>query len=208
MLESASRQGDALAAYEAAVEAVPGDAALWGEFALYQERQGKTETAVAVLERALERLPRMQALRRQYAETLFKLGRHEQAAKAYEELLKGSKTPDVAALNNLAILYTDALSQVDRAVSLAERAYSLVRRPEVADTLGWALLQRGKPEDLERAEPLLAEAARKLSSASVHYHYGALLLRRGRAAQGKAELQRALAAGPFPQAEQARALLR
>ncbi len=135
------------------------------------------------------------------AENLMAHGRSQEAIAAYEAILQ--QTPDNAiVLNNLAGLY---LGQGDaRARATAERALKLVPdSPAIQDTLGWLLIEQGKPaEGLE----LLRKALGKLpKNDGVRYHYAIALIRTGNKAGGQRELEALLRDAPrSPLAEAAR----
>ena len=82
-----------------------------------------------------------------------------EARDAYEKLL--ASAPNFApALNNLAVLYSDNLGQLDKAYDLAKKAReNAPNDPHSADTLGWILYKKG---DYSSALPLLQESAGKL----------------------------------------------
>jgi tetratricopeptide (TPR) repeat protein len=96
------------------------------------------------------------------------LGEFARARDAYEQCL-ALQPEALAALNNLAVLYTERVVNLDRALELATRARQLAPgRPEIADTLGWILLKRGEPA---RALDLIKEAAAKLpNDPSIQFH--------------------------------------
>ena len=49
------------------------------------------------------------------------------------------------ALNNLAVLYSDDLGQLDKAYDLAKKAREVAPNdPHIADTLGWILYKEGR----------------------------------------------------------------
>ena len=133
------------------------------------------------------------------------MGQLEDGAAHHEKLLE-ERPNDVGILNNLAWTYHRLGDP--RAVSIAERAYSLA--PNVAatiDTLGWILVQQGNPE---RGLPLLREAhARASRESAVRYHLAVALNQLGRVDEARTELEAALeGGGNFDGEAEARALLR
>jgi Tfp pilus assembly protein PilF len=83
----------------------------------------------------------------------------------YEQVLR-TKPDNVIALNNLAIVY--AARKDARALGLAQRAYRLARRADIADTLGWIMVGHGDSKD---ALPYLREAGSALpENMTVQYH--------------------------------------
>jgi tetratricopeptide (TPR) repeat protein len=91
-----------------------------------------------------------------------------EARDAYEKLLTAAPN-FVAALNNLAVLYSEDLGQLDKAYDLAKRAREAApNEPHTADTLGWVLFKRG---EYRNALPLLRESEAKLpDQPSIQYH--------------------------------------
>ena len=96
---------------------------------------------------------------------------------------------NIVALNNLAWLYH---TQNDpRSVERAQQAYDLAPdRPEIADTLGWLLLENGDPE---RGLVLLQEAAGKAPHIpAIRYHRAVALAKNDRGEEARKELERLL----------------
>lgn len=94
-------------------------------------------------------------------------------------------------LNNLANILLNR-ADISEAVTLSETAYAL--NPDVAaivDTYAWAL---AKDEKYEQALKLLRRAyAMDSADPSIHYHLGYTLIKLGNLAEGKAQLETALA---------------
>jgi Tfp pilus assembly protein PilF len=172
------------------------------------EANNANAEASAALETAHKKLPDDALLTAALASRLAAVGQAERAAQLYEEVVKGAHG-DAAALNNLAMLYTDQLGDPARGVALAEQAYALAPAPAVMDTLGWALLKRGAPEDLKRAHTLLQSASRVLTSPTSKYHLGAVLIALGKPEEGQQIVKQALAqSDDFPEAAHARKLVK
>jgi tetratricopeptide (TPR) repeat protein len=92
------------------------------------------------------------------------------ARDAYEKLL--TVAPNSAlALNNLAILYSERLGELDKAYDLAKKANEAApNEPHLADTLGWILFKKG---DYRNALRLLQESADKLpDNPTIQSHLG------------------------------------
>lgn len=149
-----------------------------------------------------DNVPALMQLGAIYQET----GRNEEARDCYERInrLDSSFAP---ALNNLAILFAEALGQPDKAYEIATQARTLL--PEegaVADTLGWIVLKR---KDYKRAFALLQEAAQALpDNPGVQYHLGVAAVNAGDALLARTSLERALGSGKnFSGKEEAARLL-
>ena len=134
------------------------------------------------------------------------------AAKQYKqaiaqlEVISKKEPNNVAALNNLAWAYQQ--DKDARALPTAERAFQMAgENPAVLDTLGWILVEQG---DTKRGVPLLQKAVSAApASSDIRYHLAYGLNKSGDKATARKELEQSLAGGkPFPQAEEARALLK
>lgn len=124
------------------------------------------------------------------------------ARDAYEKLLSINGN-NALALNNLAVVYSERLDQVDKALDLAKRARSAVpNNPSFADTLGWVMFRKG---DYRNALPLLQEGAAKLTDNSeVQYHLAMVNYMLGDEAAARAALQKAVQLpSAFPHKEEA-----
>ncbi len=129
-----------------------------------------------------------------YAEALMRRERFRDARIEYESL-RAAGNESVVLLNNLAMIYL-ALGD-PQAVEAAKRAHELA--PDawgVLDTYGWVLTQNEKPKE---GLAMLREAfARSSTSPEVRYHIGVALMKLGRNAAARDELQAALDEGrPF-----------
>jgi putative PEP-CTERM system TPR-repeat lipoprotein len=112
---------------------------------------------------------------------------------------------DAAALNNLAWVYQTAGDP--RAAEIAQRAHALAPgSPDIADTFGWILVQRG---ETDKGVPILRDAAAKLpNNPEVRYHLAAALVKSGDHDSGRRMLETLLESGDkFDGASDARALL-
>lgn len=114
-------------------------------------------------------------------------------ARAHAEALVAVLPGSQAALNNLAWIYQQLGDS--RALPTAEKAYAIdPRQPQIADTLGWILLETG---NTGRAVSLLEQAAKAApNDAEVQYHLAAALAKAGQKAQAKAILERLMSAAP------------
>ena len=132
-----------------------------------------------------------------------KAGRFPQAIEQYEYVI--SKAPsNVAVLNNLASAYDK--QKDSRAAATAEKAYQLApTNPVVLDTYGWILLEQG---NAAQAAQLLERAAGKAPDPTIRYHLAVALSKSGDKSKARKELEDIIrAAKPFPEEQEARALL-
>jgi putative PEP-CTERM system TPR-repeat lipoprotein len=177
-------------------------------------REGATELAVlhysrgnfpegsAVLTTWLARHPADLGARLMLANSHLQAGDNAQAIIEYEKMLPST---NAILLNNLAWLYSEKGDS--RALETARKAReSAPQSAEIADTLGWILVEAGKSQE---ALDYLRQAARELKdNPSVQYHLGVAHFNLGNEAEARVALQSALAEGKsFPEASEARRTL-
>lgn len=124
----------------------------------------------------------------------------------YEELISIDNLFDKATVyNNLANI--EASEDLQKALFYAQEARTLsANSPEILDTYGWILAQKG---DFEEALPYLRKAySFNAVDPNIMYHLGVVLLKQGKNAQAKIELANALASErPFENRAEAERLL-
>jgi tetratricopeptide (TPR) repeat protein len=131
------------------------------------------------------------------------LKHYNDARDAYEKVL-GFAPNFGPALNNVAVLYSDYLGQLDKAYDFAKKAREVSpNNPQVTDTLGWILYKKGEYSD---ALPLLQESAGKLpDDPAVHFHLGMVQYMLGQDDSARTALQKAVdASAEFPDKPDAR----
>ena len=120
-----------------------------------------------------------------------RLNESTKARDAYERLLS-IKSDSPHAQNNLAVLYTERLGELEKGYELAQSARVL--RPEdpaIADTLGWILYKKG---NYQEALTILSEAASKLAdNPEVQFHLGMASYMMGKMDEARAAFARATA---------------
>lgn len=122
------------------------------------------------------------------------------------EAISKQEPDNAVALNNLAWAYQQEKDA--RALPTAERAYKLAGdNAGVLDTLGWILVEQG---NTSRGVPLLQQAVSVApAAAEIRFHLGYGLNKSGDKVNARKQLEQSLAGGGnFPQADQARALLK
>jgi tetratricopeptide (TPR) repeat protein len=119
------------------------------------------------------------------------MGDFAKARDSYEKALAVDPS-SIPALNNLAYIYSEKLSNLDRAAELARKAHELIpTEPSVADTLGWVLYRQGKYQE---AVDLLAQSAAKApENGEIQYHFGMANYMMGRSEEARAALEKAVA---------------
>jgi putative PEP-CTERM system TPR-repeat lipoprotein len=161
------------AAYEAGFAKRQSSELLRG-IARAQAQGPKPATALPTLASWLEKQPDDREARLLYANLLTDAKEFDRAI-AECERLRATDPKNPIVLNNLAWLYF--LKADGRAMSTADEAYALAPgSPTTADTLGWILVQSG---DIQRALPLLRQAAASSPKPVPRYHFAVALSRSG-----------------------------
>jgi len=193
----------AVTAYQSAYAKTPNSQTAM-RLANAQWQAGEQETALATLRQWLASEPKDNRARLQYAMYLQEADRKAETIAEYEQLAE--RMPDNAmVLNNLAWFYHEIGDP--RARRYAERAYDKAPdNPEIADTLGWILVQQ---DEALRGLELLQKAANKLpDQPSVRYHLATVYAKLGRKDAARQELEKLKEiSSAFPEQEEARKLL-
>jgi putative PEP-CTERM system TPR-repeat lipoprotein len=166
---------------------------------------GKQKEAIAKLNAFLDQRNDVPALM-QLAAIHEQMKNYPAARDAYQALLTVAPN-SLAALNNLAVIYSEHLGDFDKAYELAKRGRDVApNEPHAADTLGWVLFRKG---DYANALPLAQESAAKLPDlAEVQFHLGMTRYMLGQEAPARIALQKAVDAGAdFPGKDEALARL-
>ena len=156
---------------------------------LLQER-GETDASIERFEKAAALQPKFAPLRTLIGNLYLEKGDLEQARKSYEQALAIDPNFPVAA-GNLAWVYAEEDTNLDVAVSLAQKAKQLLPDLDsVSDTLAWVYYKKG---NYSGAVPLLQECVEKApKQASYRYHLGMALLAGGEKDKAKEQLEAAL----------------
>jgi tetratricopeptide (TPR) repeat protein len=200
----AGRDGEGQAEFQKALELDPAYPRAKAGRATLLARSGDKAGAIALFDEAAKESGADVAPAYAAAQLVLESGDAAGAKTRYEAIVQ--KAPGHAgARNDLAWLLATSKQELDRALALAEEAYRIDPSPEIADTLGYVLLQRG---DSERAVELFQTALEKQpTSASIRYHLGLALAQQGEKQRALETLRQALEAGPFPEAEAAKSEL-
>jgi putative PEP-CTERM system TPR-repeat lipoprotein len=167
-------------------------------------RSGDAAGALAELEAWLSKNPADRLGHHLAAMAHAEAGNFNAAARLYEGLVKRNAS-DAEALNGLAWTYFQLKDA--RALDMANAAYRLApQSPQVQDTLGWLLTNKG---ETRRGVELLSLAAKGLPAhPEVRYHLAVALYKDGKYAAARNELEAVLASGSsFRGASEAKSLL-
>lgn len=164
----------------------------WVNLAGVYVSQKDLAKAEGALKQGLVTNPGNAVLQYELANIYDAMGRGQDANPLYRTILAAYPNY-LPALNNIAINLAEG-NDLANARQYAEKAYQVDKRnPAVQDTYGWILILSN---ETGKGLPLLEQAARSLpGDPTVQYHFGAALIKAGKAEEGKRYLQRALASG-------------
>jgi len=157
-------------------------------------RKGDLTNAVTALEQAKKILPENAVVLSTLALALDGSGRKNEAQQAYEAAIKADQNNGVA-LNNLAFLIADSGGDLERALTLAQRAKQLLPNvAEVSDTLGLIYLRKNLSDNaIDIFRDLVTKQPNK---STFRYHLGMALSQKGDKPRAVQELQQALKESP------------
>jgi tetratricopeptide (TPR) repeat protein len=184
----------ALAEYTKALELMPKSPDLWMRMGDAQRLSGDTKNAVASFHKAKELAPNNPAPYLQLALTYETGGQRNEAKPLYEQVLRLQPNEPVA-LNNLAYMMADLGTDLDSAMTMAQKARQ--QRPnddDIADTLGWIYVKKNLSDsaiavyrDLVNKQP---------NRPTFRYHLALALAQKGDRPSAKKECEAALRAKP------------
>jgi len=191
------RYAEAVAIFKKTIQAQDKVADLHLRLAESQRLAGDQAGALESWKRASELAPNLIDPLLHRATTLDSMKRRTEARPLYEQVLKIQ--PDQAvALNNLAYLLAEEGTELDAALTLAQRAKQKAPNdPMISDTLGWIYIKKGLANN---ALPIFTELTAKFPAvATFHYHLAMAHSQRGDNVQAKRALEAALKANPQKQ---------
>lgn len=198
-----NRVDEAIRTMEQALQATPDRQLALGLYGLRRDN-GRMDQAVSGLEDWVRRNPDDVAARTVLADTY--LTRQDlKQAEAHYDILVQARPGDPALLNNAAWIAHELGSP--QALQYARRAHAAApAAPEIADTLGWILVQSG--ETAEGVELLRSAAAGAPSNQDVQYHLAYALRLTGAEDEAREILEKLVADDkPFAEREAAVELL-
>jgi tetratricopeptide (TPR) repeat protein len=202
---TAGDAGRAETLLQRAIAVAPAWMEAYGMLAQLYMSQNRLDAARAEYERMAERSPTDITSRTLVGMILLVQGRTDAAQRVFEDVVTRDPRAALAA-NNLAYMYAEAGTNLDRALGLAQAAKAeLPDDGDVSDTLGWVYYKRGLAT--LAVEPLEHAVWKEASNATFHYHLGLAYLKAGHE-KARATLARALELDPkSPLATEARRAL-
>ncbi|MGB9604554.1 MAG: tetratricopeptide repeat protein [Bryobacteraceae bacterium] len=189
-LARAGRLDEAIAEYQGLIQLNPKAGDLYLRLGDVQRRKGDARAALASFQQAVELMPKEPAALLALALIQDQLNRPAESQQIYEKILQIQPDHPIA-LNNLAYLLAERGGDLDRALTLAQRArQKLPQDNNVADTLGWIYIKKNLPDN---AIEIFRELTRKEpTNPTFHYHLGMALYQKGDRLAARQALQNAL----------------
>ncbi|HEV2199391.1 MAG TPA: tetratricopeptide repeat protein [Bryobacteraceae bacterium] len=188
------RYDDAIRIYNTLVQSDPKSSDLLFRLAETQRRKGDVNTAIETFRRASQAAPTDPRPLLQLGLLMDGTGRREQAKPIYEQILKLQPDHPIA-LNNLAFIKAEEGTDLDEALTMAQRArQKLPGSPNIKDTLGWIYIKKNLSDDAVRIFRELVD--QEPGNPSFHYHYGLALLQKGDRPSAKREFAVAIRDNP------------
>ncbi len=191
--------------FERALELDAANARALLGLALLAEGRGDLDAAVALYDRAAAAEPDASEARTAAARIQLARGAAADAEQRFEAALRANPRDALAARELASILLSRKRGAEARALDLSLRAVRFGQRAGDFAVHSQVLLAQGSPEKALAA----AERAHELEpdSPSIRFHLARALIAVGRAGDARAELERALAGGAFPEEAEARQAL-
>ena len=200
LLLGAGRSADAREAYAKAARLDPKLASAVAGLATIQAQEGDLAGAIERFDAAAALAPDSTSYAYSAAQLSLQLGRSEDAEARLRAIVKRD-AGHAGARNDLAWILAESKRELDTALLLAQEARRIDASPEVLDTLGFVHLQRGESAAAVAALEQATQAQQ--ASPSIRYRLGVALSQTGDKARAREMLQAAVAAGSFPEADDA-----
>ncbi|HEY7303048.1 MAG TPA: tetratricopeptide repeat protein [Bryobacteraceae bacterium] len=163
---------------------------VWLRLGALQRELKQTDAALASYEQAAQADPRSAEAFLNKGMVLEEMGKKKEAADAYNRTL-GIDPHNTLALNNLAYLNAESKTNLDQAMTFAERAKSQVpNSPDISDTLGFVYYQKNLNAEALRIFKQIVQDYPK--NATFHFHLAMALLKEGDKQGARDEAEKAL----------------
>lgn len=207
VLLSQKKPGDAIAAFQGAIQREPKSPIGYRNLAIAQASANGLAAAIATLQGGIDKVVSPEPLEAALAGLYQRNGNTDEAIKVYDDALRRNPQSD-AISNNLAMLLIETKSDqpsLQRAKQLASR-FANSTNPSYLDTYGWVLFKEGEASS---AVPVLETASSKAPGmAEPWYHLGMAQAQTGQAAAAKLSLAHSLQSGrDFEGKDEAKATL-
>jgi tetratricopeptide (TPR) repeat protein len=195
-LARAGQWDEAIAHYSRLIQENPKAGHLYLRLGEAQRRKGDLQGGLASFRKAVDLMPKEPSALLALALMQDQLGQYRDSQQTYERILQLEPDHPIA-LNNLAYLLAERGGDLDRALTLAQRArQKLPQDHNVADTLGWIYIKKNLADN---AIEIFRELTRKEpGNPTFHYHLGMALYQKGDRVAARQALQNALRNKPAP----------
>lgn len=168
----------------------PNSLDVWLRLGALQGQLGQNDAALTSFERASNVDPHNSVAELNRALLLENMGRKNEAAAAYNKVL-GIDPENAVALNNLAMMNAENRTNLDQAMSFAQRAVRKVpNNAAISDTLGYVYYQKNlNPEALRIFRQVVDESPQ---NATFHLHLAMALEKQGDKQAAREEAEKAL----------------
>lgn len=174
---------------------------VWLRLGALQRQLGQYDAALASFEQASNASPRNPVPILNRATLLETLGKSKEAIDAYNKVL-GVDPENAMAMNNLAFLNAQSGTNLDQAMTYAERAKKqFPNSPQITDTLGYVYYQKNLTNEAVRIFRQIVQD--NPQNSTFHLHLAMALLKEGDKDGAKEEAEKALKTSAAP-AEQSK----
>jgi tetratricopeptide (TPR) repeat protein len=185
-----TRYDEAISIYKGLLDKEPKSPSLLMQLGETQTRKGDENGAIESFRHCTQEAPNSTQCLLRLGLLLEGTGKRDLAKPIWEQILKIDPDHPVA-LNNLAFIKAEEGSDLDQALTMAQRARQKAPgSPDIADTLGWIYIKKNMSDDAVR---LFTDLVQKdPNNPTFHYHFGMALLQKGDKASARKELETAL----------------
>ena len=180
--------------YKELLKTTPGVADNWLRLGTLQRQLGQNESALSSFEQASNLNPKDVNALLNRGMLLETLGKASQASDIYNRVL-GIDSENPLALNNLAFMSAENGTNLDQAMTFAERAKKRVPdSPDISDTLGFVYMKKNLNTEALRILKQIVQ--QNPNNPTYHFHLAMALLKQGDRQGAKEEAQKALQNSP------------
>ena len=196
---------DAADNYKVILKTSTNSADVWLRLGALQRQLGQDDAALSSFEQAGNADPRNAAAFLNKGMILENMGKKKEATDAYNQTL-GIDPQNTLALNNLAYMSAETKTNLDQAMTFAERAKSQVpNSPDISDTLGFVYYQKNL--NAEALQIFKQNVQDYPQNPTFRFHLAMALLKKGDKQGARDEAEKALKIAPPPQQEKIRSFV-
>ncbi|MEI9811891.1 MAG: tetratricopeptide repeat protein [Acidobacteriota bacterium] len=188
------RYDEAVKKYQEVLSKDPKSADVLFKLAETYRRKGDLNQAIDTFRKASQAAPSDPAPLLQLGLLMDGTGRREQSKPIYEQILRIQQDHPIA-LNNLAFIKAEEGTDLDSALSMAQRALqAMPNQADITDTLGWVYIKKNLSQEAVRLFTDLVK--RHPNNPVFRLHYGMALIQKGDRPAARRELETALKSDP------------